>query len=396
MHKNLLRYVFADSTAVLADNYFFVFLAVAGAQSGATPAQIGLLLTVYAIPRLVLLLPGGVVADRVSARIVMTVGNAAQAIAMALLAVSLMTGDISILGLFIAAAFFGTVDAFNLPSVTAAPVHLVAKDKLFRANRLRDGVGSTFQTIGFFAPGVAVTLLGLAPTAWIGAGLYVVSAVLFSTVRFTMPVQQSNAEAKLMQGIVYVWRARSIRANILLQAIANFATAGPLIVGLLLLVEAGTFSPILYSVILVAYSIGGIAGAFISSRFELTTRKGLILLLEIPLVAIVFVCMATIPSVAVLCIGFMMLGGYSIITGIISDTWRQHETTHALQGRVGSVKVFVNELMKSSSRAITGGVVMIAGLNGMFWIAAGVIMTAAVLIAATHRQQLIDRSSVSG
>jgi MFS family permease len=85
---NVLRWLGGYTSSALGDNVYYIALSWAAVQAG-TPAQAGLVTAVSAVPRALLMLGGGVVADRFGPRRVV-VGSTAARFALVLTAAALL------------------------------------------------------------------------------------------------------------------------------------------------------------------------------------------------------------------------------------------------------------------------------------------------------------------
>ena len=143
----------------------------------------GLVLTAIAAPRTVLLLAGGVVADRVAARSVMIVGDAVMLVLAAVLAVAAPTMGSPIWLLIAFAVLAGTVDGFYLPATGTMPRRLVADALVPRALALR---GTGAQLLGLVGPplaGVLVAWAGITGAASLDALTFAIVLAILIVVR---------------------------------------------------------------------------------------------------------------------------------------------------------------------------------------------------------------------
>ncbi|MEU3261529.1 MFS transporter [Streptomyces albidoflavus] len=160
--------------ASLAGNAVFYF-ALGWAASAHGGAVAGLALTAVTLPRVLLLLIGGAVSDRVSARRVLIAGDAAMLVfSLILAAVAYHMGAPPVL-LIAAGVVVGIADAFYLPASGSMPRRLVPKEQLPRALSLRQIGGQVINMGGGPLGGVLVGLAGL-------AGASLVNAVTFALV----------------------------------------------------------------------------------------------------------------------------------------------------------------------------------------------------------------------
>src|ERR1043165_7266539 len=163
-------------TQVLA----FAMAWVAAGQGGAFA---GLVLTAIVLPRVVLLLAGGALADRIGAWRVMIAADAAMTVVMLTLAgAALAWGERPWL-LLAAALAIGIVDAFYLPSSGSLPRVLVAGPALARALSARQLATQLVGSVGPPLGALAVASAGIAAAALGNAATFAVMAVVLVGLR---------------------------------------------------------------------------------------------------------------------------------------------------------------------------------------------------------------------
>ncbi|WP_025616583.1 MFS transporter [Salinispora cortesiana] len=168
--------------ASLLGNSFFYF--ALGWQASAHGGAIaGLVLTAITLPRVLLLLIGGAVGDRVSARRVLIIGDAAMLVfSVALAAAAYHLGAPPWL-LLTAGVAVGVADAFYLPASGSMPRRLVNADQLPRALALRQAGGQLVAVGGGPLGGVLVGLAGLAGAALVNAVTFAAVLMLLIAIR---------------------------------------------------------------------------------------------------------------------------------------------------------------------------------------------------------------------
>ncbi|MGH8967945.1 MAG: MFS transporter, partial [Actinomycetes bacterium] len=130
------RWVVAYTAAVLGDVSYFLVLTWAAAEAGG-PRLSGLILAVGAIPRALLMLPGGVLADRVDPRRIAIGTDALRALILLLAAGAASWFGLVPWWLAVVAIGFGMVDACFIPAVGAMPPRLVSAEMLPRLQAWR-------------------------------------------------------------------------------------------------------------------------------------------------------------------------------------------------------------------------------------------------------------------
>ncbi|MFF4752859.1 MFS transporter [Streptomyces sp. NPDC002514] len=172
---NVLRWLGAYSCSMLGDNIYYIALSWAAVQTG-TPAQAGLVMSASALPRAVLMLGGGVVADRLGPRRVVIGSDAVRCAAVAAVAALLFLTSPGLWPLALLALVFGTVDAVFMPAVGALPARITGKDQLARVQGMRGLCIRLASVVGAPLGGLGVALGG-APAAFALAGLLIAGSV---------------------------------------------------------------------------------------------------------------------------------------------------------------------------------------------------------------------------
>ncbi|WP_157751463.1 MFS transporter [Actinoplanes derwentensis] len=186
-----------------------VALSLAVLQSSGQATDLGIVLAANIVPMLVLLLAGGVLADRMSRRLLLIAANTVSAAAIGGVAVMLLTGRYHLPSIAVLALVAGAAGAFASPALRGIVPELVADTDLQRANAL---LASSGHAVRIIAPTVAGLLTATAGGGWalaVDAGSYLLAAVLFLRLppRIRTPVgDRTPAAAGLGRDLVAGWR----------------------------------------------------------------------------------------------------------------------------------------------------------------------------------------------
>ncbi|MEU4104996.1 MFS transporter, partial [Streptomyces tanashiensis] len=132
----VLRWLGAYTASTLGDSVYYLALSWTAVSSG-TPAQAGLVMAVSAVPRALLMLGGGVVADRLGPRRVVIASDTVRCLVVLGLAATLFLASPGLWALAAVGLVFGVVDALFLPAVGALPARVTARDQLARVQGMR-------------------------------------------------------------------------------------------------------------------------------------------------------------------------------------------------------------------------------------------------------------------
>ncbi|WP_405531303.1 MFS transporter [Streptomyces canus] len=167
---------------MIGDSVYYIALSWAAVQTG-TPSQAGVVMAVSAVPRAVLMLGGGVIADRFGPHRVVILSDTVRCAAVLAVAGLLFLTGPGLWPLAVLALVFGTVDAVFLPAVGALPARVTSRGQLARVQGMR-GLGIRFASVVGGPLGGLAVAVGGAAAAFTFAGLLIaVSVPLLISVR---------------------------------------------------------------------------------------------------------------------------------------------------------------------------------------------------------------------
>ena len=359
---------------------------------GAGPGEIGLLATVQTLPFLLLSIPLGLVADRVSKRRLMMVAEALRALTLLGLIAAVMSGLLSIpvlavLG-FIGAA--GTV-GFSVAAPALVPA-LVPREALAAANGRLELARSMAFAAGPALAGALVSWAGAAPAfvlaAMLSASALVLLLALPEPVRAQLAPRRHPA-TELKEGAAMVWGSPLLRPILLTAIVWNIAwfvlqaAYVPYAVRLLGLdAQAVGFT-------LAFYGVGMVLGALAAPRVLRALPFGRAILLG-PAVSVLasatMVATLALPGFWLAALSYFFFGAGPIIWAISSTTLRQTVTPSAMLGRVTAIFLAVNMGARPVGAALGGWVGASFGEPACLWLAlAGFVVQALIIFGSAVR-----------
>ena len=385
-NEKFLRYYIADIVAKISDNYFFVFLAWLSLSISGSAAQVGGLLMANAIPRLVFMILGGNLADRMAPNIILRFGNIVQAVGLGLILLGLTTGNLPIAGLYALAVIFGTVDAFSLPASMSAIPRIVPKGQLISANSVIQSTEMICFGAGVLVAGAVMQINNMQIAAAINIFLYVLAAILFFTVKLNFYIKENaddlhDSEFKRMKsGLSYTFKNQVLRANILLSLATNIAASGPITVGLLILVTSKLQQgPFIFTVVFATYAIGVILGSLVIGTRKHIFSPGRVIIADYLVTSVVFVLFGMLNSIWLLIVICLLVGILGGVASTIGSTWVQLHTKPSMLGRVSALSMIAALAFDPFSQGLTG-LLIEWSLSGMFYIAGAFIFVAVIIV----------------
>ena len=196
------RYLFlGQSASAVGDQAVIVALALYVTQRTGSATDLGFVLAAQALPMIVLLLFGGVWADRLPRQRIMIVSDVVRAALHGALAASILTGGASVAELVVIEALFGAARAFFQPAYTGLLPETVDGPLLQDAQALSKTTANLSILVGP-ALGTAIVLSAGAGVAFaLDAATFVISAALLGFVRFG-PRPRAPAPSPVGEGAV--------------------------------------------------------------------------------------------------------------------------------------------------------------------------------------------------
>jgi MFS family permease len=405
-------------TSTVGDLCYAVALPWLVLSNHGSAAQLGIVLACYGIPRAVLTVPGGSLADRFGPRLVMLGSDAARCALTAVFAVLAANHVSSLAALAPVAAVLGGCAALFLPASGALMPTLVDAGQLPTANALYTGALQFGMLLGPVIGGVLVAVTG--PTAAFGvdAATYLVSAGTLALMAMPAIARKSagresagrdsadrdsvgresagrgsagtgpSADDGVAREPANIWsllrQARILQIILTVSVTANFALTGITEVALPALAHA-RFGADGYGAVLTCLAAGSLGGTLIAARAGRRGRPSLVLgtALVVAAVAIgVAPFLGGLPGLA----GAMLVFGLALgIDNVLAITMLQRWAPPAMLGRVMGLIMLAAAGTFPLSAAVAGLLTRHLGPTPLFPIA-GALLAVAVLGGLAHRE----------
>ncbi|WP_308310563.1 MFS transporter [Streptomyces sp. G3] len=375
---NVLRWVGAYTASMVGDMVFFLALSWAAVQNG-TPAQAGLVTAVSAVPRALLMLGGGVVADRLGPRRVVIGSDTVRCVTVLAVAAVLFAADPGLWLLALLAVVFGTVDAVFMPAVGALPARITGKDQLARVQGMR-GLAIRFAAVVGAPLGGLGVAVGGAAAAFAFAGLLIaVSVPLLISVRMRdLPADDAGAAREttawrdLVGGLRYVRRHRVLGPLMVAIALGDLGFVGPLNVGLTLLADERGWGASGMGWVLAGFGTGaGVAALLLTVRGRLP-RAGCVAAGSIIPGAAAIAALAHAPGLPVAVGTAVLVGLLTGLSGAMCGALLQTQSDPAYLGRVIAVGGIVSLGIAPLSMPLSAAAIGVWGTGPVFAVSAAV------------------------
>lgn len=359
---------------------------------GAGPGEIGTLAAVQTLPFLLLSIPLGLLADRVSRRRLMIAAEVLRAVSLLGLLAIVLAGSLSI-GALAVLGFVGAVGtvAFSVAAPALVPA-LVPRELLGRANgRLELARSAAFAG----GPALAGALV-----AWSGASsAFVLAAVLsFAAVALLWRLHEPQRPAapprhpwlEIRDGAQFVWRQPYLKPMLVTGVVWNIAWFVLQAAYVPYAVRVLGLNAQTVGITLGVYGVGMVIGALLASRLVAAMRFGRAIQLG-PVVSVLaaatMVATLFVPTGVLAAASFFLFGIGPIIWTITTTTLRQSLTPDAMLGRVSSVFLAANAGSRPVGAALGAVVGAQWGEAACLWLAlAGFALQAWLIVDSSLKR----------
>lgn len=409
----LRRLVVGQGLAAVVDALFLVWLTLFVLDVAEPGMTTGLVLVAVALPRAALLLPAGVLVDRVGpARITATAAWLRVSVLLALGALVALTSP-SVTTVALLAGVLGAADAAYLPAALALLPEVVPTDKLSRVNALVQGAESGGDLAGPAVAAGAIAAVGFVATLGGITALAALAALAFSTLvggrggiggreggrddecagtaagpnagsgtgRSTLDGEELSHARALGAGLRYAWREPLVRAMLAAISLINIAVVGPVLVGGAVLSDQRLGGAGALGVVLSGFGAGALTGSLLAG-WRPPARRGWTVVGGVAAIGAGVAGLAAVTDVVAATAVVALVGLGSAFLGVVVVATLQERVPQRLLGRVLSLVVLATVAFDPFSYVIAG-VLLRYGTTTLFLACGGAVLTCACLVATS-------------
>jgi len=376
-NPNYRLWLIGGTISLMGDQFYLVALPWLVLQQTGSAVVMGAIMMAGAIPRALLMLMGGAVSDRMSARKIMIATAMARTICVTVIAVLVWLRVLRTWELYALAVAFGVADAFAVPAQTAYMPALLKREQLVAARSVSQSTAQMTTIVGPIPAAFVIKTLGVGWAFFADAisFLFIIGAL------WKLPDPPNSQTARkgmlhsIVEGIAYVGKDAPLRSLMLLVTILNFCIAGPVSIGLAYLTKTRFGSPAEYGIAISAVAAGSLLGALLAGVWKIRQRGVMILLVSLAL----GVCLGSIGllgKVWSIASVLLIMGAAAGMVNIQIGAWIMQRIDLAVRGRVASVLMLASYGITPISLAVAGFLVAWS-LKLMFLLAGGLMVLAA-------------------
>jgi MFS family permease len=373
-----------QATSALGSSLVPVALAFAVLDLTGSASALGLVLATAFASRVVFLLLGGVVADRLPRQSVMLGADLVRTGSQALVAALLVTGQARLWQLVVLFALFGAGDAFFSPASTGLVPETVRAERLQQANALMSLSRSVAFVGGPTIAGLLVVGIGAGWVFAIDAATFAVSSIslgLLSLPRAASRARRASLLADLRGGWLEVRSRTWVWMTVVRFSISNLAVAPLLVLGPFVAQES-LGGATAWGLIGTAAGIGAVLGD--AAALRLRSRRPLFAgALAVSLWALEPALLARPFPTAVIAVAAAVGFGASGFSNALWFTALQQRIPREALSRVSSYDWLGSIAFQSAGFALAGPLSAAIGVSATLLAAAALQATACIAVALT-------------
>jgi MFS family permease len=348
-------WLIGGTISFLGDQFYMVALPWLILQQTGSAVAMGAVMMAGSIPRALLMLMGGVLSDRISARKIMMTTATARTICVAVIGILVWFGVLQMWELYALAVIFGVADAFAAPASTAYLPSLLKPEQLVAASSVGQSTAQLTTIVGPVPAGFVIKALGVAWAFFVDAVsfLFIIGALWKLPDPPKSPAASKAVWPAIAEGIAYVGRDVPLRSLMLLAMTMNFCFTGPVAIGLTYLTKTRFGSPAILGTLMSAVAAGSLLGALLAGVWKIR-RRGVLMLLVAAALAPCLGSIGLMDSVWPLAGVLFVIGVLAALMNVHISAWVMQRIDAAVRGRVASVLMLATFGIMPISFAVAG------------------------------------------
>ena len=340
-YSNFRWFWLNGATQAMGQGMQFLILGLLVLDVSSSSYQLGLVIFAFGLPNLLFAMLGGIIADRASRLKLLIVTRLWVSVLIFALAILRIIDLLEIWHIYAIVALLGMIQGLNGPARMAIVADLVERSDMMNAVALHTMVNQTGQIIGPALAGGVIELVGIGPTLFVNAGLYM-SGIIFMLLIRGLPPQVAAGKASVLED----FRAglQCIRSTPILYTVigmtvsfaffaVSYRQVMPAFTKEVLDIGAGGTG-----LLLLAAGLGSLFGSLILASMGDFRRKALVLMASVLLLSVFLVLFAWSPWfwaswIILLFVGATSFGFFTPLVTFMIQT----NVPSELRGRVLSI-----------------------------------------------------------
>ncbi len=383
-NPNYRLWLIGGTISFLGDQFYLVALPWLVLQQTGSAVAMGAIMMTGAIPRALLMLMGGAVSDRISARRIMMGTATGRTICVAIIGLLVWLRVLHTWELYALAFAFGIADAFAAPAASAYMPSLLKREQLVAAASVSQSTAQLTTILGPVPAGFVIQALGIAWAFFLDA----ISFLFILGALWKLPDPPKPAAARkamwhsIAEGISYVAKDVPLRSLMLLATVMNFCVSGPVAIGLAYFAKTRLGSPAAYGTLISSLAVGSLLGTLLAGVWKIR-KRGIMISLGAVVLGVCLSSIALVQRTASVAVILVVMGAAAGLLNVHIGAWAMQRIEVAVRGRVASVLMLASFGIAPISLGVAG--FLVAWNLKLMFLFAGLLMVLAAAGAALQK-----------
>lgn len=394
----------SEAISVVGDQFHYVALSWLVISLTGSGLALGTILISIGVPRAILLVPFGVLADRRPSRGLMLVAHLVRGVIVGAIAALVLTDAATLPILALLGALFGVADAAYIPAQQAFLPRTLAADRLPSANALLQGTMQLASIAGPPIAGAAIAITSTGAAFAVDAVSFLVAAVVVLLIGragapvapreeaapdASAPVAHEPFRQAIASAIRYVRDDAALRTIMLLSLVLNLALNGPAAVGMPWLADQRFHAgPTGLGFMAAGWAAGALAGTVVAGNARLD-RQGNVMIAGVMIGGVMMAGVGLLPSLPLVAVALAIMGAAIGYTNIVAISWLQARVDGAMIGRVMSLVMLMSFGITPLSLGLSGALIDVDA-TALFVGSAGLVVLTGLAAFAVRFPALFD------
>jgi hypothetical protein len=391
--RSFARYLAASSISSLGSGMAVVALAFAVLEFGGA-VDLGIVLLAREVPLVILVLLGGVFADRLPRRTILVGTDLLKGAAQVGTAILLFTGTADVWNVAALQAVFGMSGAFSRPATTGLVRETVSDARLQEANAL---LGLSYSVLSIAGPAIGALIVAAGSPAWaitIDSITFFVSAALIASMHLSTTVR--IASASILGDLRDGWREFTQRSWAVAMVVSfglfqltyfpALLVLGPLVAKR----ELGGAAA--WGTILAVESLGAVLGGMFALRLRFKRPLVACQLLVLPCGVLLVALAVPLPLIGLAIVSFAVGIGFALGNTLWMTALQRNVPKHALS-RISSFDWLGSVALNPVGYALIGPIAGVVGPSEALLVAGVLNIAVCVSVALVPAVRSIEMNA---
>ncbi|WP_433774304.1 MFS transporter [Bacillus wiedmannii] len=395
-NRNFSLFFFGQSLSTIGDGFqqiaiIYLIFDMGGRGSEMAFSQLSLFL-----PRIMILLLGGVVVDRLNAKQIIWITDLFRFAIISILVLLLAFDSLTFPLLYILLSLSGLASGFFYPAFNSIVPSLVEVAELERANAWVQSISQTAIFIGPPLAGVVISNFGVTTGFIINGFSYLIACLTGILIKNKEIIKDKMKESHIIKdlsnGFQQVWNAKWLRTILIVNLLGGLAVVGPLQIILpLYSKEVLKISTSQMGIVMAAFGIGSVLGMMMISKLK-TEYKTLQMFYILEISQGIILCFVAIPSLIIVIFAIGIVGILNGIASIIMISKIQSNVPSYNLGRTMSFVSLASFGAVPISQLLSGWLSGFIPLNFVFIFSSGLLLISGFFGVIVSKKDSTDKA----